>query len=222
MGLLYLLGDDQIRPRMKVPWSWPVTAVHDYGIDTGAWVWIARVCGEHSPMKDGDLLVVDELNAAGMSVDVQVSLQDQRRRELRVVQSIIDPHANTRTHAGDRYIRLSDLFRERGVYFAPGSSDRTAGVMAIATALKERRLWVMENCRGVVNDLKTARLENLGAKHFESCMRYGLLASPERKGALLTDEKPPEGFMVKTLTERIDTMMGARRRVPLVRGGGRK
>jgi hypothetical protein len=218
-GLLYAVGDDQLVEVGEVPWGWPVTVAFDYGIDTGAWLWIARVCGGRGEMRDGDLLVVEEMDPAGMVVDEQVKQEAERRGRYRVVQSVIDPHANTRTHAGDRFIRLSDLFSERGVHFAPGSSDKMAGIAVIADWLKRRKLWVSRACPRLVKDLRTCTLENIDEKHFHAALRYGMLARPQEARVLEVAGPKPTGLAGR-LAGKMDRMDRKGGRTAWVRGTG--
>ena len=221
-GLLYAFSDDQLLEEITVPWGWPVTVAHDYGIDTGAWLWLARVCGDaHLPMRDGDIYVADEMNPAGMVVDEQVAYDTKQRERFRVTQSIIDPHANTRTHAGDRWIRLNDLYAERGLHFQPGSSDKVAGIATIAQLLKDRKLWIGRHCRRLVNDLRTCTLDNEGDKHFHATLRYGLLARPEDQRDLVGEAPRPPGGLVGVISRKIDQMDRKRGGQVWVRGGGR-
>ena len=187
---LHRLDDDRLVEPFIVPWQWPVMAVHDPGVDTGAWLWLARVSSPQGPMRAGDLYACEEWDPAGRSISEQVADYKGRASRLRVVRSVIDPSAHTRTHGGDRWLRIADLFAERGVHFGDGSNDVRAGVMVIGDAIEGRRLWFSRALSRTISDVRSATMDNLADKHFYACLRYGMLASPERM-AVLADTIPP-------------------------------
>lgn len=192
---LHRLDDDQLLEPFVIPAKWPVMAVHDPGVDTGGWVWLARVCGDkHGPMRDGDIYACEEWDPAGSSISEQVTEAKKRARRLRVVQSVIDPSSHTRTHGGDRWLRVADLFSERGIHFSDGSNDVAAGVAGIADALEGRRLWISQRCTGLIQDVRTVTLDNKDEKHYYACLRYGMLASPGRMMGLVDPIPPPKNF----------------------------
>ena len=207
---LFRLEDDQTLAPFFVPKKWPVMAVHDPGIDTGAWLWLARVCGDtHKPMLDGDIYVAEEWDPAGKSVTEQVREAERRATYLRVVQSIIDPTAHTRTHGGDRYIRLADLYSERGLHFGDGSNDVGAAAAAIGDALMGRRLWLSNRCSQTIADVRRMTLDNLKDCHFGACLRYGMLAGPERMSGLSEPKVYPQThaeMRAEELARQIDKM----------------
>lgn len=176
---LHTLDDDQLVERFEVPKAWPVVLGVDPGIATGAWIWIARVCGSQGPMRDGDLLIVDEFDAAEMTVAKQMAQDRKRRGRLRVVHSVIDPSAYSRSHTGESHIKLAELFSDRGLQFVPGSNDRRAAILALQELLEERHLWVMSHLGGVIGDIRSVTLANMDKKHFYAALRYAVLEKPE-------------------------------------------
>jgi len=184
---LHRLDYDQLVDPFDVPEAWPVVLGVDPGVRTGGWLWIARVCGRQGPMSDGDLLLCDEYDSAEESIAKQVAEDKKRRQRLRVVHSVVDPSAYSRSHGGEGYIRAADLFSDRGVQFVPGSNDKRAAILAIQEHLEARRLWVMRHLVGVIHDLRSVTLANMKDKHFYAALRYAVLEQPEGYKAL---EKP--------------------------------
>ena len=148
-------------------------------------MWLARVCGDtHKPMRDGDTYVCEEWDPSGKTVSEQVEEWKRRAVYLRVVQSVIDPTSHTRTHGGDRYIRLADLYSERGLHFGDGSNDVAAAAAAIDDALTARTLWFSRGAGQTIANIRRVTLDNMKDQHFYACVRYGMLAGPGRMSAL--------------------------------------
>lgn len=215
---LHRLDDDRLVEPFIVPREWPVMAIHDPGIDTGGWLWLARVCGDHGDMKDGDVYACEEWDSAGRSLTEQVTQYKAVAERLRVVQSVIDPSSHTRTHGGDRFIRVADMFTERGVYFQDGSNDVAAAVMAIGDAIEGYKLWFSRSLARTIADVRTVTLDNKDDKHFYACLRYGMLASPGRMTARKGKVRDDRPEFVKAIEKQAKRMQrGHGDRGPLVR-----
>lgn len=166
---------------MQKPWpkDWPVYICidpHSRKLSTAVWLGVT---------KDDELIVLEEAFADGIQELGDKINQIEKQRGYYVVSRIIDNSGSARDWSGNTAIEI--LRKNCGLSFRPVSNeekDVDQGIFKIREALrlkdlpdgrKEPTLYVMDNCRGVIQDFELYGWQE--SRHPE---KYGVKESPKK------------------------------------------
>lgn len=150
-GLVYPRAADRVVPYFEIPKSWKRIIAFDYGLADDA----VYLFGAVDPIK-GILYIYKEVRVNNRSVKELADIYHENVKDIPsgglAFAPIIDPKSAAKRDYDKK--SLGDHFLEYGIAFEPGYVNIDARVYRLNTYLESGKLFIMDNCVGLIKELK--------------------------------------------------------------------